>query len=162
MWQNYEGLLDRSIMSEADRLGYERYCSLKARSKKLKLDKPAFTAREFLGWWLFHTKDWPHLNDKPTAGRIDHKKGYSFDNMRVEPMTENSRESMMRNKTNVRQSIRYGQKIMVFDRGHQHIATFSSIRDAAKTMGISQRLMQFRIRGKYKQTNHKFIFEVQP
>ncbi len=145
----YKGSLDRAKMSKKERLGYEAYCGQKARSKKAKLPPPSYSAREFIGWWLHNLKTFK--GTVPTCGRIDHKKGYSWDNIFMQDMKENSREGFLRNKMHIKSAIKNSSTVKVFcKKTDTHIATFSSLRDAARTFNVSQRLIQFLIRGQYK------------
>lgn len=57
-----------------------------------------YSQPEFILWWfsqLKKRKKW----DCPTVGRIDHAGDYSFDNIRLEEKSENSREMITRYKT---------------------------------------------------------------
>lgn len=148
----YEGPLDQKKMSKNQRLAYEAYNGAKARSKKAGYPPPSMTAREFIGWWLYNLKTFKGTT--PTCGRKNHELGYSFENIEMQDMRDNSREGILRNKTNILSGIRYGKKVYVYcKKTEQHIATISSIRDAATLFNVSQRLIQFLVRGKYKSTS---------
>jgi hypothetical protein len=145
----YTGSLDRTKMSKEERYGYEVYSGQKARSKKAGLPPPTYNAREFIGWWLHNLQTFKGI--VPTCGRIDHKKGYSWENIFMQDMKENSREGLLRNKLHIKATIKNGEKVNVFcKKTGNHVATIPSIRDAAKLFDVSQRLIQFLIRGKYK------------
>lgn len=144
----YTGPLDRLKMTKTERFGYEAYNGQKARSKKAGLPPPQHNAREFIAWWKANIKSFS--GTVPTCGRKDHSKGYSWDNIEMQDMPENSREGIIRNKRNIIETFK-GKKIGIFcKKTGSHIATASSIRDVAKIFGISQRLVQFLIRRKYK------------
>jgi len=147
---HYNGPLDRQKMPKKVLRAYEIFNSQKARSKKLGFDKPQYEAREFIDWWIENTAGW--VDGIPSCGRIDHKKGYSFKNIRVESESENSREAILRNFGPQREKFLRGKKVNVFSHSNVHIATIPSIREAAELFGISQRLMQFLLRGKYKKS----------
>lgn len=53
-----------------------------------------YSTREFVSWWLHNIKTF--VGKKPTCGRIDHSKDYSFDNIKMESLEDNSRERMTR------------------------------------------------------------------
>lgn len=145
----YLGNLDRKKMSKEARCAYEAYCSAKARSKKQGLPPPKMEAREFIGWWLGELKSFSGTT--PTCGRINHAEGYAFDNIVLQDVKDNSREGMIRNKTNIKTAIAFGQRVLVVcKKSGKTIAEISSVRDAARIFGVSQRLVQFLIRGKYK------------
>jgi len=148
----YEGPLDRKKMSKNQRLAYEAYNGAKARSKMAGYPPPSMTAREFIGWWLHNLKLFK--GTVPSVARIDHSKGYSFDNFIMQDMAENSREGVLRNKNNISQQIKTGKKIKVLCKNSgEVIAVIPSIRSAAELFGVSQRLIQFLVRGKYKSTS---------
>lgn len=48
-----------------------------------------YSAREFVQWFLTQTTDGDY---KYIVGRIDHSKGYSFDNIQLETRSESSKE----------------------------------------------------------------------
>ncbi len=141
--KKYEGVLVREKMSFEVRLAYERFNSMKRRSGV------NFTVREFMGWWLHHLKNFS--GDIPSISRFDHTKGYSFDNMEIQEMAENSREGILRNKTHLKTAEEFSQPLLMRDWATGSICgEISSIRDAARKFGVSQRLIQFIVRGKYK------------
>lgn len=148
-FQVYQGPLDRAKMSKEERQAYEAYCAQKARSKKAGLPAPTYGAREFVGWWLENLKSF--TGQRPTTGRIDHSKGYSFDNIEMQEMAMNSREGMLRNRTNINTAIKAGKRVGVYAKGTDNlIAVIPSIRETANLFNVSQRLVQFVVRGKYK------------
>lgn len=53
-----------------------------------------YTSRQFIAWWRFHVvrKKWKD----PTCGRIDHSKGYSFDNIEMQERSDNIKERNVR------------------------------------------------------------------
>lgn len=96
------------------------------RSKKNGLPLPTYTNREFIGWWLEAMKDF--IGTWPTCGRIDHKKGYSFDNIMLQDRKDNSSEGAIRTR-HLRRAKRF-VKVLCKKTG-QHIATFSNTYEAA-------------------------------
>lgn len=145
----YEGSLDRKKMSRDVRLAYEAFGGLKARSKKLKLPRPEIAAREFIAWWLDELKSFK--GTRATCGRIDHSKGYSWENIEMQDMAENSREMARRTLANKREQSVHGKKVFVFVKNtNMMTGIFPSIRTAASFFKISQRQVQFLVRGKYK------------
>ncbi len=148
----YTGTLDRKKMSDKERIAYEAFCGLKARSKKQGLPAPTFGAREFMSWWLEGLKTFN--GTRPTCGRLDHSRGYTWDNFRMEDMADNSREMAARTLVKYRQQGR-GNKVYVFIKGTSQLTgIFPSIRMAAKFFKVSQRKMQFIIREEQRPSKH--------
>ena len=56
-----------------------------------------YKPKEFIKWWCINIKHYIYDND-PTCGRINHSKGYSFDNIRIESRFDNSMELVTRNQ----------------------------------------------------------------
>ncbi len=99
---SYDGYLDPKKMSKEAAQGYRSWmnqCSRCYRKKDqrskhyLGLDVN-YSSRDFIGWWIHN------LNKKvwkdPTVGRIDHSKGYSFDNIEMQERSDNSKERILR------------------------------------------------------------------
>lgn len=55
----------------------------------------SYTKIEFIEWWFLELKTRKKWTC-PTVGRIDHTKGYSFGNIRLEEKSENSKERIAR------------------------------------------------------------------
>lgn len=53
-----------------------------------------YNKRDFVSWYLHHIELYNGKN--PSVGRIDHSKSYSFDNIRIESIEENSLERISR------------------------------------------------------------------
>lgn len=53
-----------------------------------------YQKRQFISWYLYHIKSF--TGGRPSVGCIDHSKGYSFDNIRIESLSENSSERIKR------------------------------------------------------------------
>lgn len=145
----FVGALDRKKMTKKERYAYEAFCSAKARSKKAGLPPPEMGAREFIGWWL---KELKTFNGKrATCGRIDHSRGYFWDNIEMQDMADNSREMAARTGAAARQLAK-GLRIEGIDDNGCVVVKFDSIRAAARELGMSQRNVQFLVRGKYKRS----------
>ena len=148
MFKPYEGPLNQKKMSETERIAYESFNGIKARSKKLGLPAPTFGPREFIGWWLKELKTFK--GTIPTCGRKDHLKGYTWDNFEMQDMADNSREMNQRTKAVFREKTK-GTKVIAIDKTTGKTAhSFNSIRETAKFFNVSQRLIQFLVRGKYR------------
>ena len=147
----YTGTLDRKKMPDHVRIGYEALCSARARSKKAGLPYPEPTTREWMHWWLKSLETFQ--GTVPSCGRYDHSKGYTWDNFRMQDMAENSREGMLRNKTHIKTALVGAKKVYIHcKKTGQLVAEVSNIRDAARLFSVSQRLIQFIVRGKYKKS----------
>ncbi len=145
----YSGTLDRKKMPTKIRYAYEAYCGAKARSKKAGLPPPEPTVREFMGWWLEALKLF--TGTTPTCGRIDHSRGYSWGNFEMQDMADNSREMAKRTNVRRRQTLTFGKRVDVFIKGTDiKTGSLPSIRAAAEFFGVSQRLIQFLVRGDYQ------------
>lgn len=134
------------------RYAYEAFCGMKARSKKMGFKIPDITAREFMGWWM---KELETFNGKiPTCGRIDHSKAYSWDNFVMQDMADNSREAALRNQLSGH-GRKASKKILVIRKDdNQIVGSIGSIRMTARFFKVSQRLIQFIVRGKNPGSKH--------
>lgn len=92
--------------------------------------KIEYSQREFV-WWLKNIAKRDSWTS-PTVGRIDHTKGYYFDNIRLEERSENSKERHRRNPQNVT----WGKKRVIAYRRFEKIE-FDSMGQAAKYFNVS-------------------------
>lgn len=53
-----------------------------------------YSSREFISWFLFNIPKFKGRN--PSVGRIDHSASYSFENIRIESVQDNSMERILR------------------------------------------------------------------
>lgn len=125
---------------------YACYCGMKARSKKAGFPPPEMTAHEFVGWWLEQIKTFS--GKVPSVSRLDHSRGYSWDNFRMDPKSENSRESGSRNKQKMRQ--RLGKRVFIFRDDGIFTGIIPTISDTARFFGVSQRMIQLVLSGRRK------------
>lgn len=156
-WTPYEGSLDRKKMSYEARVAYESFNSQKQKCRNPKNRwfkhyggkglSVHYGPREFIGWWLHSLKSF--CGQTATVGRIDHDKGYSFDNISMQCMVDNSREAALRNNL-VRFSFAASKPVVAKDKSGAVISTFVSIRDAARKLNVSQRLIHFLLSGRCK------------
>lgn len=102
-----------------------------------------YSHREFVGWWLENviTREWK----SPTVGRLDHSKGYSFDNIEMQERSENSLERLRRNPTRAGQ-----QKIPVIAIRDGERWEFPSVKSAAAHFGILDSSISNNCRGRSK------------
>lgn len=90
---------------------------------------------DFIEWFL---KNYPYKNagfNQYVVGRIDHKKDYSFDNIRFETMQESGLE--------VAKRLKKEKKICLFNfRTGEELIIFSSIHSAAKSLDLDKSSIQ--------------------
>lgn len=145
----YQGPLDRKKMPKTERVAYEAFCSMKARSRNYGFPIPDITAREFMGWWMEALKTFK--GTVPTCGRIDHFKGYSWDNFEMQDRKENSRENAKRIGLGRAGKERSAKRAYVYIKGTDTLTgIFPTIRMAARFFKVSQRQIQFLVRGTQK------------
>ncbi len=114
-----------------------------------------YTCREFVSWWVFNLKTFK--GKWPTVGRIDHSKNYSFDNIIMQDMSENCKESAARNDFGRASN----KKVYVYSKSRSHIATFCTQGDAAKFFGIHNWTIKNIIKGKkHKKVNFILTGEI--
>ncbi len=149
----WTGKLDRKTMKQNERYAYEAFCGAKARAKNQGLPPPEMKAREFMGWWLEEIKEF--IGTVPTCGRIDHSKTYLWDNIEMQDMASNSREAAIRNNLGS-YGLKHSKPVIAYEKDTGLIVKkFPTIREAARHFGVSQRLVQFIVRGNY--TSSKVI-----
>jgi len=168
-WPLYFGAIDRKKMTQLERYAYESYNGQRGKcynknnafyknygGRGIRVE---YSAREFLGWWVFNYQFFKGRT--ATVGRIDHDKNYRFDNITMQCVTDNSREAALRNNLGARGLVYSKRLVQTFSDGKTRV--FNSIREAARENGVSQRLIQFMVRGTYKKSkklNSTFHYEV--
>lgn len=103
-----------------------------------------FTAKQFAYWWIVQNRFFKIEN--PTVGRIDHSKGYTFDNIELQSLSDNSKEARKRCGTSIKP-----HPVKMIKNG-SHIATVPSLRLAAIYSQLDLKSVQNVIRGKLKQS----------
>lgn len=155
----YKGNLDRKKMPEVVRFAYESFCNQKKKCNNkndrwylnygAKGIKVEYSVREFIGWYLYCKA----ITDCKisTVYRLDHSKGYNFNNIMMADSSENSLEAFIRNKLYIQDDV--CREVVALDKKTGNIVLqFPSIREAARQLNCSQRLIQFLIRGVYKKS----------
>lgn len=161
-FEPYPFTLDRSKMTFIERAAYESFNGQKAKCHNPnnafyshyggKGIEVRYSAREYIGWYLHSLVGF--VGKKPVCARIDHDKDYCWENIFLCPSSENSRESMVRNmgKHIPQQMLR----VVAYDATSlKRVATFDSIRAAARELGVSQRLIQFNVRRQYTKLHER-------
>lgn len=117
-----------------------------------------YSTREFVSWWLFKLKSFDSKwrtstfrGDRPTCGRIDHSKSYSFDNIKMESMTVNCIERCQRLGTP-----KPKKPVQQLKNGCV-IAEFDSVTNAAKSLGFDRNFIKDTCSGRHK-TAYGFIW----
>lgn len=134
----YSGSLNEKKMSRDARRAYDAWKNQRRRcndprnksfrnygSKKISVH---YSSREFIGWFLRERKNFS--GKKPIVGRIDHDKGYSLDNIKLETRTESSLEMLDRTKRR--------KPVGVFDKHWNLLFAANSAWQAATWSGESQ------------------------
>ena len=91
----------------------------------------SYSLDEFVSWWtksLARRSEWK----RPTCGRIDHAKGYSFDNIEMQEASENAKEMYHR----VGHPTPFMKKVMMLDSKGNDAILFESVHSAQKHLGI--------------------------
>lgn len=142
----YSGPIHWKISEKRVVAAMHSYYDQKNRSKWAGLPPPPYTIREYIAWWLDETAK-KKVKD-PTCGRIDHSRGYSWDNIEIQSRSENSRECSLRHKKGSKENrIENRKTVFVFNKlGTELIAKFDSRSDAAEFFNVSIGVVIARIR----------------
>lgn len=130
------------------------YCSFrnqKERSKRDGLPAPAYSAREFVGWWLENIK---HFKGKdPTCGRKNHSAGYSFENIEIQSRSENGKEGATRSPGSIVNRYHYANKVLVrCKKTGELIAEVPSYLEAASLFGVSVGVIRKTVEKSYQRS----------
>lgn len=137
-WQN-----QRSRCYNKKNKSYEKYGK--------KGFKVHYSLRELIGWfYLNKTKD----VDKKNIGRIDHNKGYSLDNIRLETKSFSSKERIQRLGTPLEKL-----KIKVTNKRTLKVCIIFGLRNAAKAYNINHKTISRYINNETINPKHEYIFE---
>ena len=105
--------------------------------------KVFYSSREFISWWLEGLKK-NNLNGTVVCGRIDHSKGYSFDNIRLETQRSNVLECASRGVCNVKVNLVSETGIV--------LKKFSSVKEAAAYAKVGSNSIVQVCKGRTKRT----------
>lgn len=109
--------------------------------------------REFIYWWIIQRRFFK--GSKATVGRIDHNKGYSFDNIRMETLSDNVLEAA--DRCNFGSRLTPATKLKIYHKG-THVAYASSIAQACFYCDLSPKTIYNILSGKTKKPK-KWSFE---
>lgn len=103
-YPTYTGSLDQSKISGHVKTAYQcfnnqrRRCYTKTnpryKDNGAKGIRVLYSVREFIYWYLENIRHYE--GTRPSVGRIDHSKDYSFDNIKIESLADNSMERIIR------------------------------------------------------------------
>lgn len=111
-----------------------RRCNGKTKDKTYHDLDVNYSSRDFINWFLKNTTEFDY---KYVVGRIDHSKGYSFDNIRLETRRESSLEERRRNGS---------KKIVMFNKfTGEELFVFNSIDEAALVTEYSYSLVSLHV-----------------
>lgn len=161
----YKGTLNQYKMSKIPKKAYNSYNHQKKRcyskTNKAYLNygakgiKVEYSVREFIAWFL---KEYKKFNKNIPLkfldiGRIDHSKNYSFDNIRLESRSENTKERNNRlgNPINKR-------KVLVTDVSTGKSKLYDSTTETAKDFSIHQASISFRCKTEKIYNNFRFKY----
>lgn len=144
----YCGQRDRCENSRCEK--YHRY--------GLRGIKVQYNKRQFIKWYL---ENLPYYNGKdlPSVGRIDHDSDYNFENIKLESLSENSRERMIRNPNPCKKPIK---PIRIYNNNTgEIIAIVKTTRQAALLTGASKSGVFYQVQNPkiLKKRQLKFRFE---
>ncbi len=135
LFQPYTGPLKWTLTTGAAKTAMQSYYGQRYRSKLLGLSEPEYSAREFVSWWLGELKGF--IGEDPTCGRIDHSRGYSWDNICLQSRSENSRECAVRLKKGTKENkVKNEKPIVVYAKNGDELFRFKSQHEAAKHFGV--------------------------
>lgn len=111
-----------------------------------------YSSREFVGWYLIKIKNISFKD--PIVGRIDHSKNYSFNNIKIEERSDNSKESTRRCAVNFSYPVIVKEK-----KSNIIVSKCKSMAEAARLFGNSFSTVQRQCSNKIKNPKTKYIYE---
>jgi hypothetical protein len=130
----YEGPLVYKKMDREAYRGFKVWQGIRRRSKVYGLQMPTFSSREFIGWWLGEMKTF--TGTRPSVGRLDHSKPYTWDNFRIQELRENIVEAFTRKQTVEKTRARLKKRCFGYDpQSGEILFSFLSAGDAAAFVG---------------------------
>lgn len=92
-----------------------------------------YSIEEFVAWWVKNIKTRPKWK-RPTCGRVDHDKGYSFDNIEMQECSDNCKEAAQR--TRFLKKNKYQRKVMLINKKGEDVILFHSIKSAQSSLKL--------------------------
>lgn len=142
----YDGPLTLSLMEPEARRAYESWSQQKGRARRGGYER-SYSSRDFIGWWLREIAKRPSWR-RPTCGRKDHSRGYSFGNIQLEEQSENTAERNSRHGNPGRKH----HAVVSFDLSTgQDVKHFASKVEAAAYHDVSEKTVYNHCMGRTKQ-----------
>ena len=162
-WPDYVGTLDQDKMTGHVKSAYtawanqRRRCYIKTnpryKDNGAKGITVEYSSRDFVGWYLFNIKKFTGKN--PSVGRLDHSKSYTFENIRIESLEDNSMERIQRvGTTRPRRSV----IITDYDSG-EHLMIAASHKEAESLTGVFSTHVARYCSGKIKRSKDGYGFK---
>lgn len=143
--KEYTGQLVSYVEKPIDHVITQAYTcinNIRARCKKnpdyIGLDV-GFTTKQFVYWWIVQNRFFKMK--RPSVGRINHKKGYTLDNIEIQSLNDNSKEARYRCGSTISPI-----KIKMI-KNNKEIAIANSMRQAATFSSMDLRSVQNVLRG---------------
>lgn len=115
--------------------------------------KVLYSKKEFIAWYLHYIKE--YKGDNPSVGRIDHSKSYSFDNIRIESIQDNSNERIQRcGPTRARKKV-----FIIIAKTKEKIMIAESMKQAAILTNSCEAHIKKYCTGELKSTVRGYTFE---
>ena len=162
MIKPYNGVLNAHKMDGNQKAAYEVWKGQRQRcsnpnSRRYKYYgargiKVCYSSRDFISWYLDAIQSFD--GTRPNVGRINHDKDYSFDNIKIESGSSNSKERQRRagNPTPRRPvDIYYTDKMTL-------IAHAESVQAAGRFAGVTRNNVAQHCQGKHKQSRSGYTF----
>ncbi len=96
--------------------------------------KVTYSLADFVDWWVLNLKTRTSWH-RPTCGRIDHAKDYSFDNIEMQECSENSKERQRRVPGTCPRFPK--KKVVLLDSKGNPGIIFESVKSAEKIMRLA-------------------------
>ncbi len=132
------------IHGHSSKHNLERRRAYHSWKKQVKRRDVAYSLDEFVSWWIKQIATRPFWK-KPSCGRIDHDRGYSFDNIELQELSENVKEMLVRRG----RPRNYTRKVILLDSKGNDAIIFKSIKSAQQILGLNN--VSKVCQGKYKQ-----------
>ena len=151
----YGGPINLKTMSKSEMQAMVAFRGAKQRSKRAGLPDPEMCVRDFMGWWLKELESFK--GTIPTCGRIDHSRGYFWDNIEMQDKSENSRE--VRQRTKYRRGGRPIKKVVASLDG-EPVLCFRTQKDAAEAFCVGSITIAKIMSGKIKASS-KVLYKLE-
>lgn len=112
-----------------------------------------YSKKDFIAWYLHYIKEYKGKN--PSVGRIDHSKSYSFENIKIESIQDNSNERIERcGPTRPRKKV-----FIIIAKTNEKIMIADSETQAARLTNSRKEHIKRYCTGELKSTTRGYTFE---